>query len=309
MSPFNDEGVQFAWDSTSIGAAQKCLKYYQYTLIEGWQSRGQSEHLIFGAAYATALEHYFKYVAEGADKEEALERVVLEALVETWRYDKDEEGNPLPGTGHPWQSTHNLKNRENLIRTIVWYFAHFADDPLTVLHLANGKPAVELSFALEVTDDLVFTGHLDRVVESGEHKYVMDQKTTGTTIGPYYFDQFKPHTQFGMYTFAGKAIFNIPVKGVLIDAVQVAVGFSKYERSVSLFTENELNEWYDTALFWIAQAQEATRRGKFPMNPASCGNYGGCAFRHVCARSPEIRPNFLAADFDKGEPWNPLRKR
>lgn len=296
-SPFNDKGVQFAWDATSISAAQKCLRYYKYTLIEGWQSRGQSEHLRFGAAYATALEHYFKYVAEGAEPEEALERVVLEALIETW----DEDG--------PWVSTHNLKNRENLIRTIVWYFEQFADDNMKVIHLANGKPAVELSFALEVDDGIMFTGHLDRVVDWDGDKYVMDQKTTGTTIGPFYFDQFKPHTQFGMYTFAGKAIFDIPVRGVLIDAAQVAVGFSKFARSPALFTHSELDEWYEGAHFWIAQAQAATLANNFPMNPASCGNYGGCAFRSVCSRSPEVRANFLAADFEKGTPWNPLRSR
>lgn len=296
-SPFNEQGVQFAWDATSISAAQKCLRYYQYTLIDGWQSLGQSEHLRFGAAYATALEHYFKYLAEGAAPDEALERIVLEALIETW----DED--------HPWTSTHNLKNRENLIRTIVWYFAEFADDNMKVVHLANGKPAVELSFALDVGDNIMFTGHIDRVVDWDGDKYVMDQKTTGTTIGPYYFDQFKPHTQFGMYTLAGKAIFDIPVKGVLIDAVQVAVGFSKFARSPALFSHSELVEWYDTARFWIAQAQTATLNNHFPMNPQSCGNYGGCAFRQVCSRSPEVRPNFLAGGFEKGTPWNPLRSR
>ena len=35
-------------------------------------------------------------------------------------------------------------------------------------------------------------GHLDRVVTYGGQKFVMDQKTTGSTIGPYFFDGFKP---------------------------------------------------------------------------------------------------------------------
>lgn len=298
FSAFDEAGLQFAWNSTSIKAASTCLMYYKLTVLDGWTSKFMSAHLRFGAAYATALEHYYKHLAEGADEEEALERVVLEALVETWDREKNE----------PWESFHSAKTRANLIRTIVWYFENFRDDPMPVVQLPQG-PAVELTFQLPVDDGLVFTGHIDRLVEYSGHKYVMDQKTTSSTISAYYWEQFKPHTQFAMYTFAGQAIYDVPVKGVLIDAAQIAVGFTKFERSAVMFSQPELHEWYDNSMYYIETARHATKEQHFPLNPQSCGNYGGCPFRSVCSRSPEVRPNFLAGDFEKGERLGPLTIR
>jgi hypothetical protein len=300
---FNDNGVQFAWDSTSISLAQTCPRKYQYRMIEGWRKSDESVHLRFGKHFATALEHYYKHVALGMEWEDALDEVVLEALLDTW--DKTDE-NP---DGAPWQSFDSIKTRETLIRSIVWYVDQFHDEPIKVMTLADGRPAVEYSFALPVDDGIILTGHIDRVVEYADNPYVMDQKTTKQTISPYWFNQFKPYTQFSMYTFAGKMIFGIPVKGVIIDGGQINVGFTRFERSVSMRTEGELTEWYDDAMRWIEQTQRMTVENHFPMNPASCGNYGGCEFRGVCSRDPALRENFLKADFNKNEPWDPLEAR
>lgn len=312
---FNEAGVQFAWDATSISAAQTCLRYYQYTIIEGWRGNMENEHLRFGKHFATALEHYHKHVAAGMDWLEALHEVVAEALRDTWDRDMRPESPPEDPTlrdpvGAPWVSTHASKNRENLIRSIVWYIDEFHEaDKIKTKILTDGTPAMEHSFVLPVDNDIVFTGHLDRVGEYEGDDLIIDNKSTQHTITPYWFEQFKPHTQFSMYTFAGKAIFNLPIKGVLIDGAQIAVGFTRFARATSFRTEGELNEWYDDAHFWIAQAQKATLDNYFPMNPASCSNYGGCRFRGVCSKSPGLRENFLKASFNQKDPWDPLVAR
>lgn len=300
---FTPEGIQFAWDATSISATQKCMRYYQLSILEGWTPNNHSEHIRFGGHFATALEHYYKHVGEGADWEEALLRVVTEALHDTW--DRDEDGN-----GKPWLSQDSNKTRENLIRTIVWYVDQFHDEEVTVKLDPEGKPLVEHSFALPVDNGVIFTGHIDRVVEFAGDPYVMDQKTTGQTITPKWFRQFKPNVQFSMYTFAGKAIWHIPVKGVIIDGAQIAVGFSRFERAVSFRTDGELNEWYDDTMQWITVAQQMTKEGWFPMNPASCGNYGGCQFLGICEKSPGLRDNFLKGSFHvRDDLWDPLERR
>lgn len=298
-SPFDKNGLQFAWDQTSINLAQTCLLKYNYTMIEGWRKRGLGIHLKFGQHYATALEHYYKHVALGMEKDEALREVVREALRDTWEREE----------GKPWDSGHTSKTRENLIRTIIWYVDHFIEDPTTVLLRSDGKPAVEYSFRLSVDNGIIFTGHIDRVVTYSNDPYVMDQKTTVQTTGPYYFRQFEhPNTQMGMYTWAGQVIYNIPVKGVIIDAAQIAVGFSRFQRGFANRTADQLEEWYETSMFWIEQARTATRERHFPMNPKSCEDYGGCEFRDVCARQKAVRPNFLKADFEVRH-WNPLESR
>lgn len=327
-SPFDASGAQYAWDSTSIKLAETCLYKYYLKMHAGWGPARKSAHLIFGGHYASALEDYHKAVAEGVDREQAIRDVVHEALIATWEYDTCERcsgtgadvendsechvcegtGNE-PGSGQPWQSEHNLKTRGNLIRSIVWYLEQFRDDPCETVILSSGKAAVEYSFKLPVDNDIVLSGHLDRLVTYADHLYVQDQKTTGTTISARFFDGFNPDTQMSLYTFAGKAIFGLPVKGVMIDAAQVAVGFTRFERGFTFRAEDQLQEWYEGAMHTIEAARTATHEGYFPMNPSSCGNYGGCEFRHVCSKSPSVREQFLKGDYVKGEIWNPLRAR
>jgi hypothetical protein len=285
-SPFNEDGAQFAWDSTSLKLAETCLRKYQYKMMDGWQPERKSAHLLFGGEYASALEGYHKAIAEGVDREQAIRDIVHEALINTWEYEYDENDDPIPGSGTPWNSEHNLKTRGNLIRSIVWYFEQFRDDPCTTIITSTGAAAVEHSFKLPVDNGIIFSGHLDRLVEYSHAIYVQDQKSTGTTISSRYFDSYSPDSQMSLYTFAGKAIFNVPVKGVMIDAVQVAVGFSRYERGFTFRSEDQLEEWYEVAMHTIGRAQQAARDNYFPMNPSSCGNFGGCEFRHICSRSP-----------------------
>lgn len=307
---FDESGVQFAWDSTSIKIAEECLYKYRLKMIEGWQPFRKSVHLIFGGHYATALESYHKYVASGMSEDEATHLVVHEALVASWDHERDPDGERIPGTGSAQDFDHNAKTRANLIRTIIWYLDTFGeDDSCHTAALSDGKAAVEHSFRLEVDDGLMLSGHLDRLVDYSGSLYVQDQKTTGSTITPRYFEQWNPDTQMSLYTFAGKAIFNIPVKGVMIDAAQVAVGFTRFERGFTFRDEGQLNEWYDNAMYHIQQARKATIENHFPMNTSSCNNFGGCQFRNVCSRSPAVREQFLKADFERGERWDPLKVR
>lgn len=300
---FTSEDVQFGWDATSISSYEKCPRYYQLKHLEGWQPNNKSVHLRFGGHYADALEHYFKHLADGADAEEALRLVVRQALIDTWdREDEDDEG-------QPWESLHNTKTRDTLIRSIVWYFDHFEDDPAPTVILPDGKPAVEYSFALPVDNDIVFCGHIDRLVDYAGGIYVMDQKTAGNTITPRYFEGYSPDVQMSMYSWAGGIIFDVPVKGVIIDAAQIAVGFTRFSRGFVPRSTQILDEWYDMTMLTIEDAQRSTKENQFRMNRASCGNYGGCEFRNICTRIPQHRQNLLQADFHKAPRWDPLKRR
>lgn len=300
---FDANGLQFGWDSTSITLAEECLYKYKLRMIEGWQPERKSVHLLFGGWYATALENFHKLTASGIDYDEALLSVIRDALVATWHFDED--GNSLG----PWQSDHNAKTRENLIRTIVWYLEQFRDDPCQTVILSDGTAATEHSFALPVDDGIILSGHLDRLVNYSDKIYVQDQKTTGSTITPRFFEQFNLSTQMSLYTFAGKAIFSLPVKGVIIDGAQIAVGFTRFERGFTFRDDTQLDEWYDHTMHHIQLTRKATAENYFPMNTTSCNNYGGCEFRHVCSKSPAVRKQFLKADFVQGKRWDPLEAR
>lgn len=308
-SQFDSDGLQFAWNSTSIKLAQECLMKYKLITLDGWQSPTLSLHLRFGQHYASALENYHKAIADGVDPDNALEDIVHETMIATWDYELDENGEAIEGTGAPWETGDTAKNRPNLIRSIIWYLDHFSDDSMKTIILANGSPAVEHSITVEVDNGLLFTGHIDRLVEYAHNPYVQDQKTTKTTLTQRYFEGYSPDTQMSMYTFIAKAAFNIPVHGVVIDAAQIAVGFTRFERGFTFRSPKQLDEWYNNSMHDIERARQATRDNFFPMNPTACSNYGGCMFRRACSRSPEVREQFLKADYVKGTPMNPLEQR
>ena len=307
--------LQIAWDSTSLGTFKSCPRKYQLSIVEGWTGKYVSHHLRFGTLYHRALEVYDHKRALGAGHDEAL-AACLRDLAEGCM-DEGEAGrvwwNPEEGMSEAKAKT-NTKTVETLFRTVVWYLDQFgASDPAETIILANGKPGVELSFRFDAGfsassgEPYLFCGHLDRVVQLGSERYIMDRKTTGSTISGYFFDQFSPDNQMTLYTIAGKVAFGEPVKGVIIDGAQIAKGFSRFERGFALRTEGQLDEWLADARFWISQAEAMAVAGYWPMNDKSCNDYGGCTFRGICQKDPAVRELWLR---DHGQRmWDPLQVR
>lgn len=309
LKSFDADGVQFAWDATSLSAYAKCPRYYQYKHLQGWTQFNKSVHLWFGGHYAKALESYHKLRYEGASPDEATATVVLNALVDTWQHELDENGVRIPDTGEAIDYPDEVKNRFTLIRSIVWYLDQHRTDDSEVLIIDN-KPAVELSFSLPLSDSILYCGHMDRVQNvAGQGNFVVDQKTSKATISARYFYQYNPDFQMSGYSWAGKIMFDIPISGVVIDAAQIAVGFTRFSRGFVHKAPQSLDEWQDNALSWIEEAQQATRSGRFKMNCTSCNDYGGCEFRKICERIPEHRMRLLESDYVQRPIWDPLEQR
>lgn len=301
--------LQFAWDQTSLGLLMECPRKYQYTLLLGKQPRGKSHHLIFGGHYANAMQRFHQAIAGGQDYDTALDNVVAQALRDTWHHEDDEE------PGYPWESGDTKKSRETLIRSIIWYFETYREDPMKTIIMPDGRPAVELLFTFESGikapiggADYLFTGHIDRLVEFDGTPFVMDQKTTGGALGSYYFANFDLDNQMSQYTLAGRVCYNVPVKGVVIDAAQIMVGFTAFGRSITTRSQGQLDEWHGNAAGWLRMAERFAETGEYPMNLKSCGNYGGCAFKSVCGVDPSIRDSVLKTHFEDRK-WNPLDVR
>lgn len=298
---FRPDGTQYRWSANSISAAETCLRKYKYTQLDGWRHKNKSVHLIFGGIYAAALEQYYKHTFAGVPPDEALANVVRAALLETWSHERDESNTRIPDTGEPWDSMHAAKSRETLIRSIIWYFDHFANDTTTTVELADGSPAVEYEFSLPMEGDIILYGKLDQLVTYGDDRYVMDQKTSGQTVTARYFEAYTPDIQMSSYTWAGQIAFNLPIKGVILDVAQIAVGFTRFERGFIHRTQSQLDEWYESSAYTIERATQATVDNYFPMNRTSCGNYGGCEFRSICSRMPKHRQALLEVNFSRTE--------
>lgn len=305
QSPFlPGTNIQFAWDSTSLGYLKRCPRLYYYHMIEGWTTIGEGIHLRFGIEVHKVVEDFERAKAKGMKHNDAVYHTVHELLkrIHDW--------NPEPQT-----DSEKLKSKANLLRTAVWYMDKFKDDPAKTLIKEDGEPAVELSFRFELDwgpndgQPYLLCGHLDRVVEFADHYYVVDHKSSTTTPGSYFFNQFEPDNQMSLYSLASKVILETPVKGVIIEAIHIAVGFTRFVRGFTYRTSDQLDEWVNDLRQWFTLAESYANANYWPMNDTACDKYGGCRFRSICSKAPQVRERFLESDFQKGEIWNPLKAR
>lgn len=339
--------MQIAWDSTSLGTLKECPRKYYYSIVLGYMGAGASLHLRYGILYHRALEVYDHKRAEGMSHDEALlfslrdlaegclDQIACDCFGPGWtdestttvcpKCNGDGERkvwwNPNEGLSEK-KAQENAKTLPNLFRTVVWYLERFPQetDPLRTVILSNGKPAVELSFRFELGEtnsageQLIYCGHLDRLAEYNGQDWVVDRKTTGGTISGHsaqgYFAKYSPDNQMSGYTFGGRVTLKRPVAGVIIDAAQIAKGFSRFERGFVMRTDDQLEEWRKDALHYINLAELYAIRGYWPMNDKSCHNYGGCAFRGICSKDPKVRDHYLTRNQHmERRLWDPLQTR
>lgn len=293
--------LQFAVDSTSVGMMKTCWRKYYYGIVLGYRSRQTGVDLTFGLHYHAILEKYDHLKAGGADHTEATRGALRVALELTWDFEK----------GRPWDSGDNNKNRFTLVRSILWYLDQFEIDPVTTLILDNGKPAVELSFRLELdyradlSSNFILCGHLDRVGTFSDDVWVLDRKSTRHTLDDNYFAQFTPHNQFSTYVFGGGVVYNMPFKGIICDAAQIGVEFTRFQRAPIMRTASQIEEWYKDLGLILEGAKRCADDNYWPMNEQSCFR---CEFRQICSLPPSTREQWLKSSYTQ-RVWDPLVTR
>ena len=300
--------LQLAWDSVSRGALKTCPRFYQYVIINGYTSKYENTHFFFGIGFHGGLELYDRKRAQGFSHKQSLFFSIRYIIEYTWDYNRK----------RPWLSDEPTKNRETLIRAVIWYLIQFEDDPLETMILQDGKPAVELSFHYDsgyvsiTNEPYLQTGHLDRVVYWNDKIWIVDRKTTKQTLGKdidKFFAKFSPDDQMSGYYFGGMSgIFHQQINGIIIDAGQTAVTFTKFQRGFSQRTKSQLNEWYEDLGYMLKQVETYAINNYYPMNDKSCNNFGGCPFRSVCSEAPEMRQELLDKFYTK-RIWDPLVSR
>lgn len=281
--------LQTYWDSTSLKAFLNCPRKYQYQIIEGWVPQQTALDLDFGIRYHACLERADRLRAAGADLTAQLSAATRQAMSEP------EFENPSP-----------QKNRFTLVRSVVWYLLHHANN--MPKHLSPNHVELPFRFATELSysgESIFLCGHMDGVVENMEGIFSLERKTTGKTLNSQYFDSFTPDPQITIYTLASKVVLHVPAKGVLLDACQTVVNFSAFDRRPIHRTPGQLEEFMRDLAHWLRNAVQYAEQNHWPMNEASCRI---CAFNRVCSKDPAVRDSFLQADFKK-KFWNPLQER
>ncbi len=290
-------GLQLVWDATSFKQFQFCPRSYEYAIILGRRPYVKSKHLTFGQHFHTALETFDGAMALGIGWEDARALALDVALKVTWGWESDPKDTD--------------KNRFTLIRTVDWYCQHYGpNNPVKVLLLPSGKPAIEVSFRImsmltaTTGEDFTLAGHIDALASFQESNYALERKTTGKAINTTWFGTFDPDIQIELYNWAGKILLEDEVAGVLIDGAQVLVNSNSFGRHIIRKSKGQINETFRDIESILVTACHYADEDYWPKYTRNCWN---CAYRAVCSNQPSIRAQQLEEDyiFDRWDPTIP----
>ncbi len=286
--------LQTLWDSTSLGTLKECPMKYFLQIICGLQSKAPKDALVFGIAFHKAMQIYHYRRAAGAKHDDALEGA-LNAGIQEFR---DPEGNL-------YLAQKKDRNFYSLCRAIVWHLDHFndqgfKDDPARTVILDNGKPAAELSFRFYFVTldgiDFFLCGHFDHLVEFNGQNFVKDYKTS-SSLGQNFFDQFFPDNQMSLYILGGQVVYKKRIAGAIVDGVQCAVHFNRFQRGFIQMPQESINEFAEDTEMWIRMAKVYAETGHYPKNEKSCDKYGGCPYREICRSPDSMRLNLIKSHY------------
>jgi len=294
---FSEElpGLQLVWDATSFKQFQFCPRSYQYAIISGFRPRNESKHLTFGRHFHTALEAFDGAMALGVHWEDA-RRLALDVALKVTK---------------GWESRDKDKNRFTLIRSVDWYCQHYGpDNPVKILLLPSGKPAIEVSFRImtlmlaSTGEDFALAGHIDALVSFIGNYYAMERKTTGKAINTTWFGTFDPDIQIELYNWAGGTLLEQNLSGVLLDGTQVLVNSNSFGRHIIMKTRAQVNETFQDIASILLSADRYAQEEYWPKYTRNCW---ACPYSAVCSNQPSIRDQQLREDFhfDRWDPTIP----
>ena len=290
----NGSAKQMVWDTSSLSAFSSCPRYYKYQNLLGFKSKRYSMATGFGSAVHDGFEQLDYVRWEGGTKDRAVYEAIKLVLMS--------HGEEL------MRSDDKARGLEACLRTIVWRAEEYWDDVIKIATMPDGTPALEQRFEVPMgTGGLRFSGRIDKVVELNNELYLVDTKTTKTSLSEYYFNGFSPNNQIYAYLWAARQILGLDIAGFVIDAVQTGVNFCRFNRAVFKVPTDILEEWYGDAIHRLSLADMYASQNYWPGDFTACGNYGGCKFRDICNESPSRRQPIIDELFDR-EIHESLRK-
>lgn len=304
-SPFceSNRNLQYAWDSVSMTTFMECPRKYQLQILQGLRPLKAAPELDFGLAFHKLAEGYHS-LPKDLTPEEKLHATIKKAI---------ELGQALP------PDPKELRTPFILLRTIVWYIDKFGDnDPLRTYIMPSGKPATELSFRIALPlinpdgEPYIYCGHIDRIAAEGLDNtlpLVTDYKSTGSSLGSFYFSQFDSSWQITGYIFAASTLVPETSNRAVIDAAQLAKGFTRFGRSFTERHPEVISEWHEDFMEWIRLAETYAEQNYWPKNRTSCAKFGGCPFVNVCNSPPGVLRDLEMSSGFEVRPWNPLENR
>jgi hypothetical protein len=288
-------------DSTMLAAARSCKQKFYQTYVEHWKPKGESVHLVAGAAFARGLEATrLAYYEQGLSCADSV-ACGAGALISAYGYFEPPEG--------------SSKTLDRMLGALEFYFSAenypLALDKAKPHVMPSGRHAIEFSFAHplpilhpQTGDPLLYCGRSDMICDFASGVYIEDDKTT-TQLGASWSRQWDLRSQFTGYCWASREA-GLPVHGVLVRGVSILKAKYETQQAITYRSTWEIDRWLEQTCRDLDGLIRCWREGYWDFNlDHACTEYGGCAFRDIC-KSPEP-DRWLPMSFER-RIWDPLAR-
>jgi len=275
------------FDNTMLSSYKDCPRKYFIRHVLGWRSEGTAMPLVFGLSWHAGMDVVWQF-ANKLDHRTLADSAQAKFL-ETW----EEQGLPSE------LDVQQLDNWSPRVPPTAHEMYHqYIEARWPVLREAE-LIACEQPFAVPLprTTDVWYVGRLDKVVNYGSQKLVIEHKTTteykkdGGFKGDY-IEGWYSDSQVKGYQFGGSMFFG-GLDGVWVDSALVHKTVHNAFRFIPVAHKHDmLEEWLADTLEWVFRVGEDTNafldseilaHGNFPKNEGSCyGKFGRCPYLDIC---------------------------
>jgi hypothetical protein len=294
------------FDSSILATAKSCHQLFNKIYLQQWKSKEQSVHLHAGGAFAKGIET--ARVEFFVNHRSAPDSVALGL------------GALLAAYGNFECPPDSAKSAERMAGALEFYFDRYplGEKECPPVTLPGGKRGIEFSFAHPLPIDhpvtgnpIIYCGRMDALLEYAGAPFIVDEKTT-TSLGPTWSRQWDLRSQFTGYAW-GCRESGVRVQGAIIRGVSILKTKYDTQEAITYRPEWQIDRWYNqtveliTELKWRWQRYQSGDTLAFPYNlDHSCADYGGCAFRQICASQDE-QP-WLETYFERRH-WDPITRQ
>lgn len=286
-----------AIDSTMLAAYRNCPQEFKNAYVDRLRLKGESVHLIAGAAFAKGLEVTRRCFYEHGMSADASMEQGLKALIIEYGDFECPEG--------------ESKTLERMMGAFEFYFDNYpiATDRSQVACI-GGKWGIEFSFAIPLPilnpdngQPILFAGKTDAIVNYAEALYLQDEKTT-KSLGPTWSKQWDLRGQFTGYAWACIRQLGLKPAGSLIRGVSILK--TKYETQEAHVGQPQwkIDRWEAGMIRTVRHMVDDYKAGSWEYDLGeACNHYGGCAFKTLC-NSPDPEP-WIKTYYELND-WSPL---
>jgi hypothetical protein len=209
----------------------------------------------------------------------------LKAFTQTW------ESKNIQGT--------EKKNLQTGIIALAQYCELYSSDSSSFI-----PDLIECPQWLEMPNGTILSGIIDRVLTRSDDYYcIVDTKTTGMSLGTWFWVNFGNSFQLGAYDYIVRQILGHN-DGIQIDAISVPFKDTEksFQRQGWVLTDYQRRDWLNTYLHKTNEIQEIKKlpddeqAGAYCTHGPSCGKYGGCKFLPLCKfglKHPALKNEFI----------------